>query len=91
MSTLPSVSPGLAIGFIIAALGMGLLFLLAKGLSGGRMLRVPDGEAPDHYYRQWKAGALGKKISRGMVFVGFAAVAMMLGGLGVMLLSWGTK
>lgn len=86
MPQIPSVNPGLVIGFIIAAIGMGLLFIIAKAMGGGRMLRVPDGVPPDKYYRDWKAGALGKKISRGLVFVAFAAVAMLLGGCGAMVI-----
>lgn len=91
MPEIPSINPGLLIGFIIAALGLGLLFILAKSIGGGRMLRVPDGVPPDKYFRDWKAGALGKKISRGMVFVAFAAVAMLLGGCGAMLLGMAAK
>lgn len=78
--------PALIVGLIIAAIGMGLLFIVAKALGGGRMLRVPDGVPPDKFYRDWKAGALGKKISRGLVFVAFAAVAMLLGGCGAVLI-----
>lgn len=76
------ITPLMWIGFIAAAIGFGLLFLLAKALGGGRMMRVPDGIAPDKYYRDWKAGSLGKKISRGMVFVAIAALAMLIGGCG---------
>ncbi len=77
-----SISPGVWAGFVAAAIGMGLLFLLSKSFSGGRMMRVPDGVPPDKYYRAWKAGAFGKKISRGMVFVGLAALALLVGGCG---------
>lgn len=86
-----SPSPALIIGGIIAALGMGLLFIIAKSLGGGRMMRVPDGIPPDKYYRDWKAGLLGKKITRGMVFISAAALSMILGGLGVMLLAMGAN
>ncbi len=75
-----SISPGVWAGFVAAAIGMGLLFIFLKSFSGGRMMRVPDGISPDKYYRDWKAGALGKKISRGMVFTGIAALALLVGG-----------
>lgn len=75
-----SISPAVWIGFLVAAIGFGLLFLLAKALGGGRMMRVPDGIPPDKFYRDWKAGSLGKKVTRGMVFVALAAVAMLIGG-----------
>ncbi len=76
-----SISPSVWVGFLVAAVGFGLLFLLAKAMGGGRMMRVPDGEPPDKFYRDWKSGAFGKKISRAMVFIGLAAVAMLIGGL----------
>ncbi len=84
-----SISPGVIVGVIIAAIGAGLLFILVKAASGGRMLRVPDGTPPDEYYRLWRSGALGKKISRGMIFVAAAALAMVFGGIGAMLIALG--
>lgn len=84
---LPTVSPGLVIGLIIIALGGGLLFIVVKAAGGGRVMRVPDGIPPDKYYRDWRDGRLGKKVSRTMVFIIGAAVAMMLSGCGVIV--WG--
>lgn len=79
------------IGAGAVALAFGLLFLVAKGITGGRMLRVPDGMPVDKYYRQWKRAALSKRIGRGVIFIAFLAAGLMLGGCTAVIIGFVAK
>ena len=62
------------------AVGALLLFVMLKALAGTRFMRVPDGEAPDVFYRRWRNQRLGRRISRGVVLLSMLAVGLLLGG-----------
>lgn len=81
------LTPTIVIGLVIAAIGLVIVAILAKSMSGPRVLRVPDGMPADEFYRSWKAGKIGRRVSRGFLFVTLAGAGMMLGGCGVVI--WG--
>lgn len=64
----------------VLALGAILLFIMLKALAGTRFMRVPDGEAPDVFYRRWRNQRLSRRISRGAVLLGMLAVGLLMGG-----------
>jgi hypothetical protein len=72
----------------LMALAFALLFVVAKGIGGGRMLRVPDGVPVDKYFRDWKKSALSKRIGRRVIFVAFLAAGLMLGGCGAVVIGF---
>lgn len=78
-------------GAALMAIAFGLLFLVAKGLGGGRMMRVPDGVPVDKYFRDWKRSALSRRIGRGVIFIAFLAIGLMLGGCGAVVIGFVTS
>lgn len=79
------------VGAAFLAVGFGLLFLIAKGLTGGRMMRVPEGTPVDKYFRDWRNAALSKKIGRAAIFIAFLAIGLMLGGCGAVVIGFVTQ
>ena len=72
-------------GFGSIALAFVLLFIFAKALGGGQIIRVPDGVPVDRHFRQWKSRALSKRVGRGAIFLAFLAVGLLLGGCGAVI------
>ncbi|MCP4428896.1 MAG: hypothetical protein GY803_30805 [Chloroflexi bacterium] len=83
-----SIPPAVWWGAGAIALAFGLLFVVAKALAGGRMLRVPDGVPVDRYYRQWKRAALSRRIGRLPIFLACLGVSLFLGGCGAVLVGF---
>lgn len=74
------------IAAVVGLIGMGLAALALGSANGTKIMRVPDGEEPDQYYRRWKAASLSKKLSRGGWFLLCLSIGMGLGGCGVVVI-----
>lgn len=79
---MPTLSGWVVAGFVVAGLGLGLAIIVMKLLMGGRILRVPDGQPADEYYRQWEKQKLSKRIPKAAYFLVALAIAMLMGGCG---------
>lgn len=77
------ISWPLICGGVVALGGIGVLIVFVGALNGTKIIRVPDGVAPDEHYRRWKASAWTRRVSRGAWFLLFLALGLVLGGCGV--------
>lgn len=74
-----NLTPGTISGLIIAAVGGFFVFAIIKN---ARLMRVPDGAAPDAHYRRWKKTRPLTRLGKKRVFIiGFAAGLVITGGL----------
>lgn len=73
-------------GLLLAGVGCFVAFFLLRGLRGG-IIRVPDGIAPDVFYRKWRATSLKARMTRGFIFTLFLSIGVILSGCGVAI--WG--
>lgn len=80
------VSWKLILGGVVAMAGMGVMAIFMGAMNGTKVMKVPDGAAPDEHYRRWKAASLSKKLSRTAWFLLFMAIGLTLGGCGVVIL-----
>lgn len=74
-------------GAVLAIIGVLALWIVIQSLAGTRFMRVPDGIAPDVYYRQWRNQRLGRRISRGVILLSMVAVGVLVGGC--LVIAWG--
>lgn len=74
-------------GCCTLSLGLVLLALMYIILNNTQMVRVPDGEEPDAFYRQWKRKKLKERISKPAVAIILAGLMFAVIGGGV--LAWG--
>jgi hypothetical protein len=67
------------------AIGIFLLFVFFNAVSGGGLVRVPDGERPPAAYKRWKQTSVSHRIGKkGFLMLGIGA-GFVLVGLGVVL------